>query len=362
MATSRTGLDEEFIGRLETSLDIYGIRQDPSLPPLQQTYMTVRAGQDGSAGSARLALPAFKGDKGDPGDGFLWQGDRTSAELAALREALGTDQRNWAYRNSDNNDLWVWIGSRFVISPDAFGAEGPEGPAPILVGGTVTVNGETLDQPLGTRVVGSDGVYSLGVDLPELPKGEPGDQGEPGSIFSSPDITGGPTDGQILVFDNESGKMVWRDGYLGPKVYNVPASAFGDWSSGLTGTRHIITAITIPAQEYRYRLDFDGSVEVSTILGQTVDVQVRADDPDTGAMVGVAYGNMEATGWVNQRFHAYSPDPFTPDTTGIRVGVVEPGVEQTLHVVAVKSAGLAAAWRVAGNGRSSLRVKLERMP
>lgn len=114
--------------------------------------------QDGTAGTARLALPAFKGDKGDPGDGFLWQGDRTSAELAALREALGTDQRNWAYRNSDNNDLWVWIGNRFVISPDAFGAEGPRGPAPILVGGTVTVDGETLDQPLGTRVVGSDGL------------------------------------------------------------------------------------------------------------------------------------------------------------------------------------------------------------
>ncbi|HJC85175.1 MAG TPA: hypothetical protein H9751_06485 [Candidatus Corynebacterium faecigallinarum] len=47
-------------------------------------------GQDRTAGTAaRLALPAFKGDKGDPGDGFLWQGDRTSAELEALRGALG---------------------------------------------------------------------------------------------------------------------------------------------------------------------------------------------------------------------------------------------------------------------------------
>ena len=51
--------------------------------------MTVRGEQDGTAGTARLALPAFKGDKGDPGDGFLWQGDRTSAELEALRGALG---------------------------------------------------------------------------------------------------------------------------------------------------------------------------------------------------------------------------------------------------------------------------------
>lgn len=152
------------------------------------------------------------------------------------------------------------------------------------------------------------------------------------------------------------------DGHLGPKIYNVPSSAFGDWSFGLTGTRHIITAITIPAQPYRYRLDFDGSVEVSSILGQTVDVQVLANDPDSGPMVGVAYGNMEAAGWVNLRFHAYSPDPFIPETTGIRVGVVEPGAELTLHVLAVKSAGLSAVWRVAGNGRSSLRVKLERMP
>ena len=54
--------------------------------------MTVRGEQDGTAGTARLALPEFKGDKGDkgdPGDGFLWQGDRTSAELEALRGALG---------------------------------------------------------------------------------------------------------------------------------------------------------------------------------------------------------------------------------------------------------------------------------
>lgn len=362
MAQTRAGMDEEFIGRLETSLDIYGIRQDPSLPPLTQTYMTVRAGQDGSAGTSRLALPAFKGEKGDPGDGFLWQGDRTSAELASLRTALGTDQKNWAYRNSQTNDMWVWIGNRFVISPDAFGAEGPQGPAPILTGGTVTVDGELLDQPLGTRVTGSDGIYAIGIDLPQLPKGEPGDQGPAGSIFTSPDITGGPEEGQILVFDQDSGKMQWKSGYLGPQVFNVPNSTFGDWSSGLTGTRHIITSITIPEQPFRYRLDFSGGVEVSSLIGQTIDVQVLANDPDNGALVGAAFGDMEASGWSHQRFAPFSADPLTPDTTGIRAGVVEAGVELTLHIVAVRSAGIAAAWRVAGNGRSSLRVKLERMP
>ena len=83
----------------------------------------------------------------------------------------GSDQRTGAYRNSDNNALWVGIGNRFVFSPDAFGAEGPQGPAPILVGGTVTVDGETLDQPLGTRVVSSDGVYSLGGGPAEAAEG-----------------------------------------------------------------------------------------------------------------------------------------------------------------------------------------------
>lgn len=358
----RAGLDEEFIGSLESQLEIYGIRADPSQPPMQETYLHVRRRQDGSGGSARLALPAFKGDKGDTGDGFLFQGDRTSAELAALREALSKDQANWAYRNSDNNDLWVWSGTRFVISKDAFGAEGPQGPPPILVNGTVTVDGETLDAPLGTRVTGSEGVYSIGVDLPKLPKGDQGDPGPAGGIFTSPDIVGGPEDGQVLVYDDESGKMVWRSGYTAPLLYNVPPSAFGDWSSGINSTRHVITAITIPEQPFRYRLDFDGGVEVSTVLGQTVDVQVRANDPDNGTMVGCAFGNMEATGWAHQRFAPFSSDPATPETTGLRVGVVEPNTELVLHVVAVRSAGIGALWRVAGNGRSSLRVKLERMP
>lgn len=358
---NRNGLSEEFIGRLNADLDIFGIRQDPSLPPLEQTYLTVRAAQDGSSGSARLALPAFQGDKGDPGDGFIFQGDRTSAELASLRDALSKDQVNWAYRNSDSNDLWVWNGTRFIVSRDAFGAEGPTGPAPKLLGGTITIDGKILDEPLGTRITGSEGVYSVGLDLPKMPKGDKGDDGPAGSIFTSPDITGGPDDGQILVFDKASGKMVWRSGYTAPLLYNVPSSAFADWSSGLNATRHIITAVTIPAQPFRYRLDFSGGIEVSTITGQTVDVQVLADNPDTGTLVGCAWGDMEATGWAHQRFGAFITDPATPDTTGLRVGVVEPETEVTLHVVAVKSAGLGAAWRVAGNGRSSLRVMVQRV-
>ncbi|MEY8565214.1 hypothetical protein AALF15_01405 [Corynebacteriaceae bacterium 7-707] len=360
-ALNRAGLDEEFIGSLETKLDIYGIREDPSQPPLQETYLHVRRRQDGSGGQARLGLPAFKGDKGDPGDGFIFQGDRTSAELAALREALGRDQVNWAYRNSDDNDLWVWSGTRFIISKDAFGAQGPEGPAPTLIGGPVTIDGESLDDPLGTRVIGSDGVYSVGLDLPKLPKGEPGDQGPPGSIFSSPDIVGGPKDGEVLVFDEASGKMQWRTGYTAPLLYNIPNSAFTSYMSGINGTRHNITSMTIPAQPFDYRLDFGGGVEVKSIPGQTIDVQILADDPDSGRMVGCAFGDMETSGWAHQRFDAFSEDPALPETRGLNVGVVEAGQDLTLHVVAVRSAGLGVAWEVAGNGRSSLRVSVQRV-
>lgn len=359
----RAGVDDEFIGRLNADLDIFGIAQDPSQPPMTETFLHVRRRQDGSGGRAVLGLPAFKGDKGDPGGGLIFQGDRTSAELAVLSDALTTDNVNWAYRNLDNNDMWVWSGARFIVAKDAFGADGEQGPPPVLVDGTVTIDGEPLEDPLGTHVTGSDGVYQIGLDLPKMPEGAKGDTGPAGSIFNSPDITGGPDDdGMILVYDQESGKMVWRNGYTGPLLYNVPPSAFGDWSSGINSTRHVITAITIPEQPFRYRLDFDGGVEVSTVLGQTVDVQVRADDPDSGTMVGCAFGNMEATGWVHQRFAPFSADPATPETTGLRVGVVEPDTELVLHVVAVRSAGIGALWRVAGNNRSSLRVKLERMP
>lgn len=363
MARTRAGLDEDFIGSLETRLDIYGIRQDPSQPPLEKTYLTVSAGQDGSAGRSRLALPAFKGEKGDPGPGFIFQGDRTAAELAALREALSADQKNWAYRCSDDNDLWVWSGTRFIISKDAFGAEGPQGPPPILTGGTVTVDGETLDQPLGTRVVGSEeqGIYSIGVDLPKLPKGDKGDTGPAGSIFTSPDITGGPEDGEILVFDEDSGKMTWQSGYLGRQLVNVPSSAFATFEAGINATKHVITAVSLPAMPYRYRIEVGGSVEVRSLPGQTVDVQLRLNSPDDGALIGCGWGDMESSGWAAQRFESYSDVAVTPDHPGGETaGVVEANTEVTVHVVAVRSAGISAAWAVAGNGRSSLRVYLER--
>lgn len=361
---NREGVDPEFITRLNTDLDIFGLARNPDDPPLQQVSLTVRPRQSGPGGTAQLTLPAFKGEKGDPGPGLVWQGDRTGAELAALRDALGKDQKNWTYRNSDNNDMWVWIGNRFVISPDAFGSDGPQGPPPILTGGTVTIDGEVLDAPLGTSVTGSEeeGIYSVSLALPKLPKGEPGDQGEPGSIFSSPDITGGPEDGEILVFDEPSGKMQWKSGFLGPQMLNVPSSAFKTFEAGLNSTKHVITAATIPAMPYRYRLDFAGGVEVRSLPGQTVDVQLRLNDPDNGAMVGAAFGDMESGGWAHQRFDAFSDAVFTPDEPGGETaGVVEPGTEATIHIVAVRSAGISAAWSVSGNGRSSLRIKLERV-
>lgn len=363
MATPRQGLSPDFIERLNTDLDIFGILQDPSQPPMTETFLHVRRKQDGSAGGAVLGLPAFVGPEGPAGPALVHQGDRSSADLAALREALGPAQKNYAYRNIDNNDMYVWNGQAFIVYADAFGAEGDDGPPPVMQGGSVTVGGELLDAPAQVRVTGADGLYSVGLDLPPLPQGEQGIQGPAGSVFNSVDIAGAPSaDGQILVFDDDADKMVWRDGYLGPKLWSVPSSAFGDWSSGINATRHNITTVTIPAQPYRYRLEFGGGVEVSSILGQTVDVQVLADDPDNGTMVGCAFGDMETTGWAHQRFGAFSADPLTPDSTGIRAGIVEAGVAQTLHVVAVKSAGLGVAWRVAGNGRSSLRVYVERLP
>jgi hypothetical protein len=363
MARTRAGLDEDFIGSLETRLDIYGIRQDPSQPPLEKTYLTVTAGQDGSAGRSRLALPAFKGEKGDPGPGFIFQGDRTAAELAALREALSADQKNWSYRCSDDNDLWVWSGTRFIISKDAFGAEGPQGPPPILTGGTVTVDGEVLDAPLGTSVTGSEteGIYAVSLALPKLPKGDKGDTGPAGSIFTSPDITGGPEDGEILVFDEDSGKMTWQSGYLGRQLVNVPSSAFATFEAGINATKHVITAVSLPAMPYRYRIEVGGSVEVRSLPGQTVDVQVRLNDPNNGALVGNAWGDMESSSWATQRFESFSDAAVTPDNPGGETaGVVEANTEVTVHVVAVRSAGISAAWAVAGNGRSSLRVYLER--
>ena len=130
------------IETITVDLEIFGIPQAAGMPPMTDTYLHVRRRQDGSAGKAVLGLPAYEGKEGPRGaPGAIHKGDRTTLQLQGLATTLGVGNTNWAYRNVDTNDQWIWTGDEFVIYVDAFGAEGPAGPPPELNPGVVKYDG-----------------------------------------------------------------------------------------------------------------------------------------------------------------------------------------------------------------------------
>lgn len=348
------------IERLAVDLEIYGIPQPAGSPPMTDTYLHVRRRQDGAALKAVMGLPAYAGAPGPQGPpGALHQGERTTAQLDALAVTLGPDHTNWAYRNTDTDDQYVWTGETFIIYHDVFSTPGPPGPPPTLSPGDLTINGEELtDLDYGVRVNGSAGTYSIGLDLPELPKGDPGPTGASGPVFTSVDVdqTITKTDGDILVYDSASDKLQWSPGGYWIEEYVVPPSGFPTANKSSTDVRAVLVTIVIPAKTFRYRFDFTGGVDINSKSGHQIDLEVRKGDATTGELVGMGKGQ-DGEGWREVAFRAHSAVAIDPSSTS---GVVEPGTEVTLYVSAVKKAGVLLGWGYR-NTDAQLRVRLLRV-
>lgn len=348
------------IERFAAEVEVYGIPQDDGAPPMTETYFHVRRRQDGAAERAVLGLPAYKGEPGPAGPpGAIHQGDRTTAQLDALATALDASHTNYAYRNTDTDDQYVWSGETWVIYHDVYSTPGPVGPAPVMGPGTLTIDGNAVDAQFGVRVSGSDGSYSVGLDLPPMPPGEKGDPGPSGSILSSVDVKAGstPTDGDTLVFEASTSKLVWRDVALGTEEYSVPAASFPTVSSiASTTTRQELFTLTIAPRNYPYRFDFAGGVDVDARSGHLIDAEIRVGSVDNGELVGFARGD-ESEGWHRVIFTPYSSTAIDPESN---TGVVLPGTEVTLYVSLVKRAGSLFGWATR-NDFANLRVRLIRV-
>ncbi|MCF8605164.1 hypothetical protein L5I01_17560 [Gordonia sp. HY442] len=347
------------IERLGVELEVYGIPQAPDAPPMTDTYLHVRRRQDGAAARAVLGLPAYQGEQGPPGrPGAIHQGERTTAELQALATALGNEHTSWAYRNTDTNDQYVWTGQQFVIYHGVYGTPGPTGPAPVMQPGELTIDGERFDGEFGVRIDGGSGTYSVGIDLPEMPKGDPGDPGPSGSIYDSVDVNQGipPAPGDVLAYNAESGLLDWTSGGNWTEEYVVPPSGFPDVSKTATDTRADLCVVTIPAKTFAYRLDFVGGVDVSCREGHQVDIEIRQGHATTGTIVGIGRGP-EAAGWFCIPIRAHANQAVDPTN---RVGVVEPGTPISLYVAAVKRSGVLWGWNVRKD-YAQLRVRLMRV-
>lgn len=342
------------IETINVDLEIIGIPQTPGMPPMTDTYLHVRRRQDGSAQTAVLGLPAYEGAVGPAGPAAaIHKGDRTTSQLEGLAVSLGPSHLNWAYRNVDTNDQYIWDGDEFIIYADAYGAEGPAGPPPTLQPGTVKYDGELVDDAEMEITGPAGGPYALHINLPEPPEGPEGPTGPSGSVYDSVDVTGDPADRQVLRHDAATGKLVWYTLQSAIEEYVVPPSGFPTVDKSSSDTRHQLCAVTIPAKSYPYRFDFSGGVDVNSKTGHQIDLEVRIGDPVSGQLVGLGKGQ-DGEGWREVAFRAHSDVAIQPGSTE---GVVAINTAVTLYVSAVKKAGVVFGWGVR-NTQAQLRVRL----
>lgn len=347
------------IERLGADIEIFAIPQRPGTPPMTEAILHVRRRQDGAAGTARLGLPAYEGRPGPKGDpGAVHQGDRTTSQLDALRTALDGRNVNWAYRNSQTNDQWVWTGEDFVIYHGVYGTPGPVGPAPTMSAGTLTVDGQSVDTGLyGVRVGGSQGAYTIGIDMPPSPPGKKGDTGPGGVIIGSVDIDAAstPEDGDGLVYVGGTGKLEWRPASTGVPEYVVPPSGFPTQSVSATTTQIPLCTVQLPAQPWAYRLDVVGDLDIDCQSTTRVDIEVRLTD-QSGPIVGIGRTGAQS-GWRPVTIRSHSDAAITPETATAQVPA---GTAVTVWVGAVKRAGSAWGWGVR-NDYAQLRLKVIRV-
>lgn len=348
------------IEKISANIEVFGIPQADGAPPMTTSYLHIRKRQDGAADRAVMGLPAYKGETGPAGPpGTVHQGERTTDQLEALATVLDERNTGFAYRNTDTDDQYVWSGETWIIYHNVYSTPGPVGPAPEMTPGTLTVAGEEQSGEYGVRVSGGDGTYAVGLDLPELPKGDRGPVGPSGPIFDSVDVDQGSTrvDGAALVFNASTGKLEWAPTVLGTEEYVVGPPDFAeDFSIGAATSRKELFVLTIPEKSYDYRLDFSGGVDVNVPFGYHVDVEIRRDNATSGELVGLARDD-SSQGWHRLTFEPFSEASRTPDSSK---GVVKAGTEMTLYVAAVRKQGGLMSWGVRRE-MAQLRVRLMRV-
>lgn len=349
------------IEKLGVELEIYGIEQADGAPPMTDTYLHVRRRQAGAAERAVMGLPAYRGEQGPAGPpGTVHQGERDTDELDALATVLDVTNTGFSYHNTDTGDQYVWSGETWVIYHGVYNTPGPVGPAPTMTPGTLTVDGEAQSGEFGVRVSGGDGTYSVGLDLPQLPKGDPGPQGPAGPIFTSVDVDQSSTrlNGSALVYNATKNKLEWKPTVLGTEEYVVGPPDFAeDFSIPASTSRKDLFGLTIPAKNYAYRLDFAGGVSVSTPYGYHIDVEIRRGNATSGELVGLARDD-SSQGWHHMNFYPFSEASSTPDSP---TGVIPAGTEVKLFVAAVRKQGSLLSWGVKRD-MAQLRVRLLRVP
>ncbi|AXH70423.1 minor tail protein [Gordonia phage Daredevil] len=296
-------------------------------------------------GEGRMLLPrGLKGDKGDDGaPATAWQikGERTTAQLAAL--TLGASEKGWAYKNSQTNALHYWDGTGWIVLTDAFGTDGPVGPAGSLSG--VNIQMKAAGTEPEAYLTGPVGNQSLILMLPEKP-GPKGDAGPAAAIASASDFdtTTSPAAGDFLT-RLPNGK--WGPG-SSPRTryYSIPEGNFTDTGDLWSGQRATLVSLSLDQLTYSTFLEVTGHMRVGTgIPASSISIEVRIGDAATGELIARGYTSSR-TGEDVVAIHPHfstNAQPSRNAAPGGTVGIVpasHTGTAGTLYVTAVRTSGL----------------------
>jgi hypothetical protein len=289
-------------------------------------------------GSGDLFLPRGRqGDKGldgEPGPAMAPAAViayATDAEaIASLPTGLGPLDKGYCVLNDTTNSAFFWSGTTWLTVTNAVGLQGPQGP-PIGVSiGAVTTSpsGGSASVSLDPSSTATNKVFNF-----TLPRGAQGSvgvgsKGEPGdALASAGDVqwpTGGPADGQTMVWDDALGKMVFATfapGPVGPYGAGPDQFAVINDNSWPDDYKQVCK-ITVPAQPFAWHPRVLGycDVKVNGIMAR-VDLEARLNSP-TGPLVGRGPGTT-ITGFLeNYTTRTLIPcfeGPMTPETSAAMV-------------------------------------------
>lgn len=282
--------------------------------------------------------PGPPGPQGEPAWPWNWRGDvADTAALNAIRPTLGLAHRGYAYRVVSTNAVMYWDGETFYPFLSAFGAEGPRGLPNELTIGTVTTLAEGA--PATATITGTPPNQVLNLSIPKGGPGEQGDPGQPGPIMGSADVDNSVplADGYVLQYKSATGKFT-------PVPSPAPTGPYGlgntDFSSGsnVSAASSTIATRTIPGQPFAWRPRCEGGLSmtshVSSIGAGRVDCDVRIGSA-TGQIVAQAVGFPSAN-WIRASFEPYFGATMAPDST---VGVIPANTTVVLYVVINRNLG-----------------------
>ncbi|MBO0676777.1 hypothetical protein JRC04_04795 [Mycolicibacterium sp. S2-37] len=129
-------------------------------------------------------------------------------------------------------------------------------------------------------------------------------------------------------------KMIWAAQPMGDLFVpgNIPATAFTNTSPRLIAT------VTVPAQPFSWRPRVSGQFVISGSSDTRVDAVARLNNPETGDVVGYAFGQAGA-----------APPPLNmssgvPAGSNAAYGKVAPGVAATIYIRAEQKAASSNNW------------------